>query len=72
MSERELKIVGVGRMNEHAVMVEYSDNTTAIYSVEQLASLVPIEIVTGEKVEEDPNRRFRWFVTDAISTSNVR
>ena len=33
------KIVGVGRMNEHAVMVEYSDNTSAIYTADQLATL---------------------------------
>ena len=54
MSDREQKrIVGVGRMNEHAVMVEYSDDTSAIYTVDQLAALTPIEIAIGEEVKED-------------------
>lgn len=51
MSDGELKkIIGVGRMNEHAVLVEYSDNTSAIYTADQLATLVPIEL--GIEAEE--------------------
>jgi hypothetical protein len=54
MSDRERKkIVGVGRINEHVVMVEYADITTAIYTADQLAPLTPQEIASGEEVEED-------------------
>jgi len=53
LGEEPKKIVGVGRMNEHAVMVEYSDNTSAIYTVDQLAALTPKEIAIGEEAKED-------------------
>ncbi len=40
MSE-PLKILSAGRLNEHSVVVGFSDGTAAEYTVEQLADLVP-------------------------------
>ena len=38
---RPLEIVGIDRRNGDRVLVEYSDNSTATYTREQLATLTP-------------------------------
>ncbi len=43
--EKPTKIVGVDRMDENAVLVEYSDNTTAVYTKDQLAAIKPKHVV---------------------------
>lgn len=58
MPDREPKIIiGVGRMNEHAVLVEYSDNTSVIYTADQLANLAPIESISEDEIEEEDAER---------------
>ncbi len=42
-------IVGAARLNETAVVVEYSNNTSAIYTAAQLATLDPLELATEEE-----------------------
>jgi hypothetical protein len=57
MSDRKHKsIVGVQRMNETAVLVEYSDSSSAIYSASQLCSLVPIELKTSNDIEKEDEK----------------
>jgi hypothetical protein len=46
-------IVGAQRMNESAILVEYSDNSSAIYSALQLSGLVPLELIAENETEED-------------------
>jgi len=41
MPEQPLKITGTDRLGEYMVVVEYSDNSIAVYSVEQLSTLTP-------------------------------
>lgn len=53
MSKEESKlIVGVARIDEHAVLVEYSNNSSATYTAAQLATLVPTEIATEDETEQ--------------------
>jgi hypothetical protein len=52
------KIVGVGRMEQDRVVVEFSDNSSAVYTAEQLASLRPIETETEEDEEDDVAEEF--------------
>ncbi|HEX3893670.1 MAG TPA: hypothetical protein VHW46_13925 [Terracidiphilus sp.] len=54
MSDQEPeKIVGVARIDNDAVIVEYSNNTSAIYTVDQLLALKPKELITESSLEED-------------------
>jgi hypothetical protein len=54
MSEgKNKRIVGAQRMNESAILVEYSDNSSAIYTAAQLSGLIPIEFQAGNEIEED-------------------
>jgi hypothetical protein len=54
MSDRKHKgIVGAQRMNENEILVEYSDDSSAVYSAFQLSSLVPIELMTESEIEEE-------------------
>jgi len=49
MSDGELlKIVGVDHRNVHNLIVEYSDGTTAVYSVEQLRDLKPQQTASAD------------------------
>jgi hypothetical protein len=43
---RPLKIVNADRLDGDKLIVSYSDDTTAIYSVEQLAQLSPQKTLT--------------------------
>jgi hypothetical protein len=47
---RQLEIVGTDRRNGDRVLVEYSDNSTATYTREQLARLTP----SSEEKSEGP------------------
>jgi len=47
---RQLDIVGTDRRNGDRVLVEYSDNSTATYTREQLATLTP----SSEEKREGP------------------
>ena len=59
MSDTKHKIiVGVQRMNETAVLVEYSDNSSAIYSASQLSGLVPIELKTEDEIEKEDSQKY--------------
>jgi hypothetical protein len=54
MSENEPKrIVGVGRLGKDALVVEYSNNLTALYTLDQLTAIEPREVLVDEDVEED-------------------
>jgi hypothetical protein len=58
MFDRQHKrIIGVARVDQNAVLVEYSNNTSAIYTVEQLAGIPPKELAVGEEIEEDDPER---------------
>jgi hypothetical protein len=46
--EQPLKITGTDRLDGDRVVVEYSDNSTAAYSVEQLSTLTPAEFTDVE------------------------
>ena len=41
MPEKPVKITGTDRLDEDTVFVEYSDDSTAAYSIEQLSTLTP-------------------------------
>lgn len=58
MSDHTKKIIGVGRMDQDRVVVEFSDNSSAVYTADQLASLRPIEIETEEDEEDDVAEEF--------------
>lgn len=58
MAEQSKKIVGVGRMDQDCVVVEFSNNSSAVYTADQLASLRPIEIETEEDEEDDVAEEF--------------
>jgi hypothetical protein len=53
MQDPKLKIVGVERQKEDAVLVEYSNNSTAIYTQDQLATIKPKQVMTDEEVEDE-------------------
>jgi hypothetical protein len=44
------KIVGVHRMRENAVIIEYSNNMSAVYTRDQLATIKPAQVATDEEV----------------------
>ena len=72
MSDSKHKsIVGAARLNETAVLVEYSDKSSAIYTAAQLATLTPIELVTEDETEGNDDAHRRGNVVE-ISTNNVR
>ena len=48
----------IGRMDQDRVVVEFSDNSSAVYTADQLASLRPIEIETEEDEEDDVAEEF--------------
>jgi uncharacterized protein YukJ len=59
MSDKKHKsIVGVHRMNETAVLVEYSDNSSAIYTASQLSGLVPIELTPGNEIDRESVEKY--------------
>jgi hypothetical protein len=58
VSDHTKKIIGVGRMDQDRVVVEFSDNSSAVYTAEQLASLRPIETETEEDEEDDVAEEF--------------
>jgi hypothetical protein len=45
-------------MEQDRVVVEFSDNSSAVYTAEQLASLRPIESETEEDEEDDVAEEF--------------
>ena len=51
-AEKHKKIVGVGQLDQDHVLVEYSNNSSAVYSAGQLESLTPVQ-VEGEEDDED-------------------
>jgi hypothetical protein len=54
MSPREHKqIIGVLRLDHDRVVVEYSNNSSAVYTVDQLQSLTPVQVGTEEDDEDD-------------------
>ncbi len=47
--EKPLKIIGIDRLDNREVVVGYSDDTTAIYGIEQLVELTPrMSFLDGE------------------------
>jgi hypothetical protein len=48
--DRLLKIVGVDRWDQDKIMVSFSDETTSVYTAEQILELTPI--LTVPLVEE--------------------
>jgi hypothetical protein len=47
------KIVGVDRLDGNAVLVEYSDNMTAVYTEDQLAAIMPKQVAVAYDEREE-------------------
>jgi hypothetical protein len=48
-----LTIVNTDRIDGDQLVVTYSDNTTAVYSTEQIAELTPTALVHEEEVPKE-------------------
>ncbi len=46
-----LTILDADRLNERAIVVGFSDGTSAMYTVEQLATLIPVREATVEQMD---------------------
>jgi hypothetical protein len=55
LATEPLRIVQVDRLGSGHLAVSYSDESTAVYSVEQLTILTPWMIVTSEVDQSEPN-----------------
>ena len=53
MSDKKpARIVGVDRLDENAVVVEYSNNETSVYTQDQLAEIKPKHVVVADDERE--------------------
>jgi hypothetical protein len=53
MSAGDKKIVGVGLLDQDHVLVEFSNNVSAVYTKHQLETLIPVEVGTEDEDEDD-------------------
>jgi hypothetical protein len=53
MADKPVKIVGVSRVDNDGVLVEYSDNSSVVYKQGQLENITPEQIVREEEDKDE-------------------